>query len=82
VEAKLLMMRHAFEEAGCLRVEFKTDAENERTRRALEALPSRFEGVHRKHMLVRGGERRDSAWYAVIDDDWPAVKVLLEERLR
>ncbi len=81
IEAKLLMMRSAFEEAGCLRVEFKTDAENERTRRALAALPSQFEGIHRKHMLVRGGQRRDSAWYSVLDDDWPEVRANLERRL-
>ncbi len=81
VEAKLLMLRHAFEDLGCLRVEFKTDAENERTRAALAALPAQFEGIHRKHMLVRGGERRDSAWYAVIDDDWPTVKANLQRRL-
>lgn len=81
VEAKLLMLRRAFEELGCLRVEFKTDAENERTRRALEALPAQFEGIHRKHMLVRSAERRDSAWYSVIDDEWPAVRANLERRL-
>ena len=73
-EAKYLLLRHAFEGLGCRRVEFKTDAPNERARAALAALPAEFEGVHRKHMLVRGGERRDSAWYAVIDDDWPAVR--------
>jgi RimJ/RimL family protein N-acetyltransferase len=81
VEAKYLLLRHAFEVVGCRRVEFKTDALNERARGALAALPSEFEGIHRKHMLVRGGERRDSAWYAVIDDDWPAVKQALEDRL-
>lgn len=81
VEAKYLLLRHAFEELGCLRVEFKTDAKNERAREALAALPAEFEGIHRRHMLVRGGERRDSAWYAVIDDDWPAVRVALERRL-
>ena len=81
VEAKYLLLRHAFETLGCLRVEFKTDARNERARGALAALPARFEGVHRKHMLVRGGERRDSAWYAVVDDDWPEVKAALEARL-
>src|SRR5262245_44064375 len=57
VEAKYLLLRHAFEKVGCRRVEFKTDARNERARGALAALPSEFEGVHRKHMLVRGGER-------------------------
>jgi N-acetyltransferase len=80
-EAKLLLLQHAFEDEGFLRVEFKTDATNGRARAALAALPAEFEGVFRKHMLVRGGERRDSAWYAVIDDDWPAVKVALRERL-
>jgi RimJ/RimL family protein N-acetyltransferase len=81
VEAKLLQLRHAFEGWGCRRVEFKTDASNERSRGALEALGATFEGVHRKHMLVRGGENRDSAWYAILDDDWPAVRERLGERL-
>jgi RimJ/RimL family protein N-acetyltransferase len=80
-EAKYLLLRHAFESEGLLRVEFKTDALNGRSRAALAALPATFEGVHRKHMLVRGGERRDSAWYAVIDEDWPVVKANLERRL-
>jgi RimJ/RimL family protein N-acetyltransferase len=62
-------------------VEFKTDARNERSRRALEALPAEFEGIFRKHMLVRGGQLRDSAYYAIIDDDWPEVKASLERRL-
>jgi N-acetyltransferase len=81
VEAKYLLLRHAFESIGCQRVEFKTDALNERARAALAAIPAEFEGIHRKHMVVREGERRDSAWYAVIDDDWPAVKSALERRL-
>ena len=81
VEAKLLMLRHAFEDLGCLRVEFKTDARNDRSRAALAALPAQFEGVFRKHMLVRGGQRRDSAYYSVIDDEWPEVMENLEQRL-
>jgi RimJ/RimL family protein N-acetyltransferase len=81
VEAKYLLLRHAFDTLGLRRVEFKTDARNERARAALAALPAQLEGVHRKHMLVRGGERRDSAWYAVIDDDWPEVKRNLELRI-
>jgi RimJ/RimL family protein N-acetyltransferase len=80
VEAKLLMLTRAFEELGCVRVEFKTNARNERARAALAALPARFEGVHRKHMIVRDGERRDSAWYSVVDDEWAAVKANLERR--
>jgi RimJ/RimL family protein N-acetyltransferase len=84
VEAKLLLLEHAFERLGCMRVEFKTDAKNERSRRALAALPAEFEGVFRKHMLVGndGTRLRDSAWYAILDDDWPAVKANLESRLR
>jgi N-acetyltransferase len=81
VEAKLLMLEHAFERLGCLRVELKTDALNERSRGAMEALPAQFEGVHRKAMLVRGGQRRDSAWYSVLDEEWPAVRVNLLRRL-
>jgi RimJ/RimL family protein N-acetyltransferase len=82
VEAKLLMLRHAFEEWRCRRVELKTDARNERSRGAMEAMGATFEGIHRKHMLVRDGENRDSAWYSVTDDEWPAVERGLEERLR
>ena len=81
VEAKLLMLEHAFEDLGCRRVEFKTDARNERSRAALAALPAQFEGVFRKHMLVRGGERRDSAYYSIIDDEWPEVRRNLQRRL-
>jgi RimJ/RimL family protein N-acetyltransferase len=82
VEAKLLMLAHAFDAWGCRRVELKTDARNERARRAIEALGATFEGIHRKHMLVREGENRDSAWYSVIDDEWPAVRSRLEDRVR
>jgi N-acetyltransferase len=81
VEAKLLQLRHAFETWGCRRVELKTDARNERSRGALLALGATFEGIHRKHMLVRDGENRDSAWYSVTDDDWPEVRARLESRL-
>jgi RimJ/RimL family protein N-acetyltransferase len=81
VEAKLLMLEHAFGTMGMRRVEFKTDALNERSRRALEALPAQFEGVHRQHMLVRDGENRDSAWYSVLDGEWPAVRENLLRRL-
>ena len=80
IEAKLLMLEHAFERCGCMRVEFKTDARNERSRRALEALPAEFEGIFRKHMLIPAGVRH-SAYYAVVDDDWPEVKANLARRL-
>jgi N-acetyltransferase len=80
-EAKLLQLEHAFDVLGCRRVEFKTDALNERARPALAGLPSVFEGIHRKHMLVRNGVSRDSAWYSVMDDEWPAVRDSLRRRI-
>ncbi|HNA45193.1 MAG TPA: GNAT family protein [Solirubrobacterales bacterium] len=80
-EAKLLMMTHAFETLGCVRVEFKTDRRNERSRAALAALPAQFEGILRKHTNPFGVGRRDSAYYSVIDDEWPEVRAALEARL-
>lgn len=79
VEAKLLMLQHAFERIGCQRVEFKTDARNSRSRNALAALPAEFEGILRRHMVMPYGGR-DSAYYSVIADDWPDVRARLEER--
>ena len=80
VETKLLLLRHAFEACGLRRVEFKTDARNERSRGALLALGARFEGIFRKHMVLPD-RPRDSAWYAITDDDWPDVKTSLLSRL-
>ena len=74
------MLGHAFEHWSCRRVELKTDALNERSRGAMEAMGATFEGVHRKHMLVRGGENRDSAWYSILDDEWPGVRAMLTAR--
>jgi RimJ/RimL family protein N-acetyltransferase len=81
VEAKLLMLTEAFDELGSMRVEFKTDARNERSRAALEALPAKFEGIFRQHMLVPGVGRRDSAYYSIVDSEWPEVRANLERRL-
>jgi RimJ/RimL family protein N-acetyltransferase len=80
VEAKYLMMRHAFESWGAMRVEFKTDARNEPARNALLGIGASFEGISRKHMILQDAIR-DSAWYAVVDDDWPRVKAMLEEKI-
>lgn len=82
VEAKLLLLTHAFESLGCQRVEFKTDAGNEPSRRALLGIGASFEGIFRKHGIADGGRVRDTAWYSVVDDEWPAVKLRLLERLR
>jgi N-acetyltransferase len=81
VECKLLLLGHAFEHLHCRRVELKTDASNERSRAAILALGAQFEGIHRKHMVVRGDGVRDTAWYSVIDDEWPVVRDRLRGRL-
>jgi RimJ/RimL family protein N-acetyltransferase len=81
VEAKLLMLGFAFTELGCMRVELKTDARNERSRGAMEALPATFEGIFRKHMLMPVTGVRDSAYFSVVDDEWPTVRQNLEQRL-
>jgi len=81
VEAKLLMLGRAFDEAGCIRVELKTDARNERSRAAMTALPAQFEGIHRQHRVLLDDSYRDSAWYSVIDREWPDVRANLERRL-
>jgi len=80
VEAKLLLLEHAFGVVGVQRVEFKTDARNQRTRGSLLALGAQFEGIARRHMMLPTGPR-DSAWYAITEDDWPAVRRRLEARL-
>lgn len=80
-EAKLLMLRHAFETLGCRRVEFKTDSSNEPSRMALLGIGATFEGIFRKHMVMPGDGVRHSAYYSVIDDEWPAVKARLEASL-
>jgi RimJ/RimL family protein N-acetyltransferase len=82
VAAKRLMLSHAFDALGCQRVEFETDAANERSRRALAALPAQFEGVHRDDKRVRGGVRRSSAYYSILDSEWPEVRRNLSDRLR
>jgi RimJ/RimL family protein N-acetyltransferase len=81
VETKLLLLTHAFETVGLRRVEFKTDARNERSRGALAALGAVYEGTLRKHRVLTGGGVRDSAYYSVIDDEWPPVKARLRGRL-
>jgi RimJ/RimL family protein N-acetyltransferase len=81
VEQKLLLLAHAFDDLGCVRVELKTDARNERSRAAMAAIPARFEGVMRNHMTVPDVGLRDSAYFSVIDDEWPAVRANLERRL-
>ena len=81
VETKLLMFAHAFETLGCVRVELKTDARNEHSRGAMTRLPARFEGILRKHKIVPDVGQRDTAYFSVIDDEWPAVRAALEQRL-
>jgi len=80
-EAKYLMLAHAFEALGATRVELKTHALNVTSRTAIERLGAQFEGIHRKHMLQPDGTRRDTAWYSIVDEEWPAVKSRLAAML-
>ena len=80
IETKYLLLRNAFESWKAMRVEFKTDARNLRVRGALLGIGATFEGVFRKHMVLPDSIR-DSAWYAIVDDDWPHVKELLERKI-
>jgi N-acetyltransferase len=80
IETKYLLMKNAFDSWGAMRVEFKTDARNLRVRGALLGVGASFEGIARKHMVLPDSIR-DSAWYAVVDDDWPRVKAMLEQKI-
>ncbi|GLK79381.1 GNAT family N-acetyltransferase [Methylopila turkensis] len=79
-EAMYLMARHAFEDLGYRRYEWKCDALNAPSRAAAARLGFRFEGVFAKHMIIRG-RSRDTAWFAMTDDDWPRVKAAFERWL-
>ncbi|MDQ8022983.1 MAG: GNAT family protein [Moraxellaceae bacterium] len=81
-EAKYLMLRFAFEELGCLRVQFQTDELNERSRAAILRIGATQEGILRSDRIVRDGRRRNSVRFSIIDDEWPACRQGLEERLR
>jgi RimJ/RimL family protein N-acetyltransferase len=80
-EAKYLMLRHAFEEWACNRVEFITDVLNMRSRQAILRVGAKEEGVMRGHMIMRDGRVRDSVLYSVIKSEWPAVKANIETKL-
>lgn len=81
-EAKYLQLRHCFEELACVRVEFKTDSLNERSRAALARIGAFEEGTMRNHMIVQpSGRYRHSVYFSVIESEWPAVKALLEAKL-
>jgi RimJ/RimL family protein N-acetyltransferase len=80
-EAKSLMLAHAFEKLGCVRVELRTDVKNERSRAAIRRIGAVEEGVLRKHAITSTGRVRDDVYYSILDDEWPEVKARLEERL-
>lgn len=80
-EAKRLLLAHAFETMGCLRVEFKTDRLNAQSQRALERLGAVREGVFRAHMICEGGRVRDSVYFSIVRDEWPALKARLDARI-
>ena len=80
-EAKYLLLRHAFETLGCIRVELKTDALNEKSRAAILRIGAKEEGIFRNHMITSSGRLRHSVYFSIVDSEWPAVKARLESRL-
>jgi len=80
-ESKYLFLRHCFESLGCVRVALKTDGRNVRSQEAIERLGAVREGVLRRHMRIKGYQR-DTVYFSILDDEWPAVKARLEARLR
>ncbi|QQS32926.1 MAG: GNAT family N-acetyltransferase [Acidobacteriota bacterium] len=78
-ETKLLMLTHAFEVWGCIRVEFKTDENNQRSRKAIARIGATEEGTLRNHMITQGGRFRNSVYFSIIESEWPRVKSRLLE---
>jgi N-acetyltransferase len=81
-EAKYLLLKHAFEVLGCLRVELKTDSLNLQSRAAILRIGAKEEGILRNHMVTHTGRIRDTVYYSIIDSEWPSVKAALEAQLR
>ena len=80
-EAKYLMLRHAFEDLGCIRVELKTDTLNRRSRDAMRRIGAREEGILRSHQITQSGRLRDTVYYSILAGEWPEVRDRLERRL-
>jgi N-acetyltransferase len=80
-ECKYLLLRHAFETLGCIRVQLKTDLRNERSQRAIERIGAVKEGVLRNHMILPDGYYRHSVFFSILDIEWPNVKKRLEAML-
>jgi RimJ/RimL family protein N-acetyltransferase len=80
-EAKYLMLRHAFEVWKCMRVELKTDALNQKSRNAIVRIGAKEEGTLRRHLLTHTGRVRDTVYFSILDDEWPAAKAKLEARI-
>ena len=80
-ECKYLMLRHAFENLGAVRVQLKTDSRNTQSQRAIEKLGAQKEGVLRKHIILPDGYVRDTVMYSITVEEWPEVRVGLEDRL-
>ena len=81
-EAKYLMLRHAFEVWGVMRVEFRTNAMNYRSRTAIARLGAKEEGTLRKHMISERGVARDTVYFSILDSEWSDVRAGLEEKMR
>jgi len=80
-ECKLLLLRHAFETLDCIAVEFRTHYFNTQSRRAIERLGAKLDGVLRSHMRLKDGSLRDTCVYSIIASEWPAVRTNLTWRI-
>ncbi len=80
-EAKYLLLKHAFETLGCIRVELKTDSLNERSRAAILRIGAREEGTFRNHMITSSGRIRHSVYFSIVDSEWPEVMARLQAML-
>ena len=80
-EAKYLLLEHAFETLGCIRVELKTDSLNEKSRAAILRIGAKEEGLFRNHMITASGRIRHTVYFSLVDSEWPAVKARLESML-
>jgi RimJ/RimL family protein N-acetyltransferase len=80
-ECKYLLLRHAFETLGCIRVSLKTDLRNERSQRAIERLGAVREGVWRRVVIMHDGYQRSSVFYSILDDEWQTVKANSQSRV-
>lgn len=79
--AKLLLLEHGFERLNCLRIEFKTDSRNMKSRNAILRIGATEEGTLRRHVICSDGHQRDTVYFSILAEEWPGIKARLQARL-